>query len=205
VDTEEEKHAWAATVRLEGTYHSLLTFIAQLGDGSLVHTLKNLSIRTEDDPDPAVTIAAECTIVVLLRPPGQRHEAVAGDVESHLAPATLEAIPGVARDPFVRVRRPVASTPVLVADQPRPAGLAGLAIADATLRGTLETPRGSVAFLVGTDGRTHVVRAGDELFDGVVVSVAPNALVVRPKYPGDGPEAAEGDLITMVRLTEPTK
>ena len=60
----------------------------------------------------------------------------------------------------------------------RPAGLAGLAVAEVTLRGTVRSREGFVAILQGADQRAYIVRPGDKLFDGTVRAVSQNDVVI---------------------------
>jgi Tfp pilus assembly protein PilP len=60
----------------------------------------------------------------------------------------------------------------------RPAGLAGLAVAEIALRGTLASRDGFVAMVLGVDQQTYIVRAGDTLLDGVVQSVSLDDMVI---------------------------
>jgi hypothetical protein len=69
------------------------------------------------------------------------------------------------RDPFLR---PTAAD----RDTPCPGrGLAALRIDQSALRGLVHTPRGATAMLLGQDGRSHLVAAGDRMCDGVVAAV----------------------------------
>ena len=79
------------------------------------------------------------------------------------------------RDPFVSlVGRGTGGASVGT----RPAGLAGLAVAEVTLRGTLASRDGFVAMVLGVDQQTYIVRAGDTLLDGVVQSVSLDDMVI---------------------------
>ncbi|MEQ1896219.1 MAG: hypothetical protein ABL971_02390 [Vicinamibacterales bacterium] len=84
---------------------------------------------------------------------------------------------GGRRDPFVSLRRS-GSDPSGRGNLPRPAGVAGLLVSEVALRGVMQSPAGFVGLLRGSDGKTHVVRAGDRLFDGQVRSIASDALVL---------------------------
>ncbi len=80
-------------------------------------------------------------------------------------------------DPFVNlVRRGLDAQRSLTSD--RPAGLAGLTLAEVALKGTVHSGDGYVALLQGADNRTYIVRAGDKLFDGAVQAVSQDAMVV---------------------------
>ena len=59
----------------------------------------------------------------------------------------------------------------------RPAGLAGLEVAEVTLRGTMRSRDGFVAILQGADQKTYIVRAGDKLLDGAVRTISQNDMV----------------------------
>ena len=60
----------------------------------------------------------------------------------------------------------------------RPAGLAGLAVGEVTLRGTVRSREGFVAILQGADQKAYIVRPGDKLFDGTVRAVTQNDVVI---------------------------
>ena len=60
----------------------------------------------------------------------------------------------------------------------RPAGLAGLATSEVTLKGTIASRGGFVAVLQGADTKTYIVREGDRLLDGTVRTITQDALVI---------------------------
>ena len=76
---------------------------------------------------------------------------------------------------------------------PRPPGLAGIAVAEMTLRGLVRHGGKHLAMLETGRGRSHVVRGGEELFDGYVQSVTAGGVVIVV----DGPRGAA----RAVRLT----
>jgi type IV pilus assembly protein PilP len=61
----------------------------------------------------------------------------------------------------------------------RPPGIPGIAIDDVTLQGIWRTRAGYVAQIRGTDNKSHLLRAGDQLFDGEVLRIGPNEVVFR--------------------------
>jgi type IV pilus assembly protein PilP len=61
----------------------------------------------------------------------------------------------------------------------RPPGIAGLAIDDVILQGIWKTRAGYVAQIRGTDNKSHLLRAGDQLYDGEVLRIAPNEVTFR--------------------------
>lgn len=58
-------------------------------------------------------------------------------------------------------------------------GIAGIAIDDVTLQGIWRTRAGYVAQIRGTDNKSHLLRSGDQLFDGEVLRIAPNEVTFR--------------------------
>ena len=79
------------------------------------------------------------------------------------------------RDPFVSLAgRGGAGS----ATGSRPAGLAGLTVAEVTLRGTMRGREGFVGVLQGADQKTYIVRAGDRLFDGAIRTISQNDMVI---------------------------
>ena len=81
------------------------------------------------------------------------------------------------RDPFVSLMRRGTGTRGGTVGA-RPAGLAGLEVAEVTLRGTVRSREGFVAMLQGADQKTYIVRAGDKLFDGTVRTISQNDMVI---------------------------
>ena len=59
----------------------------------------------------------------------------------------------------------------------RPAGLAGLLIADVTVKGIVRDRGGFIAMLKSPDDKTYIVRSGDRLFDGSVKSIVQDKVV----------------------------
>ena len=61
----------------------------------------------------------------------------------------------------------------------RAPGIAGVAIEDVTLQGIWRTRGGYVAQIRGTDNKSYLLRAGDQLYDGEVLRIAPNEVTFR--------------------------
>jgi len=80
------------------------------------------------------------------------------------------------RDPFLSLVRRGADP--RSGGQARPSGLAGLSVAEVTLRGTVRSREGFVAILQGADQRAYIVRPGDKLSDGTVRTVSQNDVVI---------------------------
>jgi len=81
------------------------------------------------------------------------------------------------RDPFMSLVRGGVD-PRTGAQATRPAGLAGLSVAEVTLRGTVRSREGFVAILQGADQRAYIVRPGDKLLDGTIGAVSQNDVVI---------------------------
>ncbi len=85
--------------------------------------------------------------------------------------------PGDRRDPF----RSLLRDPGNLADRgPRPDGIPGLMIGEIDVTGVYVLPEGPVAQVQTSDrDRSYLLRAGDKLFDGDVVSVSLDEIVFR--------------------------
>jgi Tfp pilus assembly protein PilP len=94
-----------------------------------------------------------------------------------LEPQGYDYKPAGRRDPFISlVRR--GSGAVGSSAVSRPTGIGGLSVDEITMRGTLKGPNGWKAMVRGADNRTYTVKAGDELYDGIVKAVTADAMVV---------------------------
>ena len=78
------------------------------------------------------------------------------------------------RDPFLTLDR--ASDPKGSARE-KLAGLAGLAINEATVKGVVKSQGRLVAMVQAPDNKTYIVRPNDRLLDGAVRAVTPEAVV----------------------------
>jgi Tfp pilus assembly protein PilP len=78
------------------------------------------------------------------------------------------------RDPFLTLDR--ASDPKGSA-RDKLAGLAGLAINEATVKGVVKSQGRLVAMVQAPDNKTYIVRPNDRLLDGAVRAVTPEAVV----------------------------
>ena len=110
-------------------------------------------------------------------PPG-RVAATPGDV--------LTRNPEEVRDPFLDPRN--GEGPRAPGD--RPAGLAGLTLDDVVLRGLVLSGGAYLGVLEAAAGRSYVVRGGERLLDGVVLSVGARGVVFRRGGRDDAPPGA---------------
>ena len=103
----------------------------------------------------------------------------AGSASHAAAPATPEGHtyrPEGRRDPFVSLMRRGSDT--ASAPSARGPGLKGLGAGEVTLRGTMASQGGYVAIVQGSDSKTYIVRAGEQLADGTIRSITADALVI---------------------------
>ena len=83
--------------------------------------------------------------------------------------------PGGRRDPFVSLLGTGNQPHVTPA---RGEGKSGLAVAEVSVRGVMQSRGGFVAIVQGPDGRTFLIHQGDKFSDGVVKAVTAEGLVV---------------------------
>jgi Tfp pilus assembly protein PilP len=74
------------------------------------------------------------------------------------------------RDPFVN--------PSTVVDRDRPHGLPGFKTSEVFARGVVKNRGERVALLRATDGQTYVAHKGQRLYDGTIVEIAADAVIV---------------------------
>ncbi len=79
---------------------------------------------------------------------------------------------------------------------PRAEGAAGIAVADLTVRGVMQSRNSMTAMIQGPDKKTYVVHAGDKLADGVIKAVTLQGLVIVQEV---------NDPLSLVKQREVTK
>lgn len=122
-------------------------------------------------PAPPTPVATPVPTPTASGPPG---EALIEQEESALAGRTYTYDPAGRRDPFRSLLVRPEKGPGL-----RTPGIAGIAIDDIALQGIWKTRAGFVAQIRGTDNKSHLLRAGDQLFDGEVLRIGPNEVTFR--------------------------
>ena len=75
-------------------------------------------------------------------------------------------------------------------------GVAGIAVADLTVRGVMQSRIGMTAMIQGPDKKTYVVHVGDKLADGVIKAVTLQGLVIVQEV---------NDPLSLVKQREVTK
>ncbi len=88
------------------------------------------------------------------------------------------------RDPFLSL---LARGSELRPPRQRPGGLAGLSLNEITLRGLVSVDDEHLAVFEAPDKKTYILRGGERLFDGMVKSVTPDAVVFLAEV--SGPES----------------
>jgi len=84
--------------------------------------------------------------------------------------------PSGRRDPFVSLTARGGDLPL--AAGARPAGVPGMLVGEATVKGIFKSPKGGfLALLQAPDGRSYSVKQGDKVFDGSVKAITQDAVV----------------------------
>jgi Tfp pilus assembly protein PilP len=91
------------------------------------------------------------------------------------APEAYTYRPDGRRDPFLSLHSTGTNTP---ASSRRGEGAAGLAVADISVRGVMQSRGSLVAMIMGPDNKTYIVHQGDKLLDGTIRTITPQGLVV---------------------------
>jgi hypothetical protein len=109
-------------------------------------------------------------------PGAQIDEILAGE-EAVLAGGTYSYDPGNRRDPFKSL---IVGRNQQAPRGPMPEGIAGLLIDEIDLTGIFKTSRGYVAQVVAANrNKSYLLRDGDQLYDGDVVSVSQGEVVFK--------------------------
>ena len=104
------------------------------------------------------------------------------------------------RDPFVPLlRNSGKSTTTATTVAGRAAGLAGLGVADVSLRGVLMSQGGYVGMLLGTDEKTYIVRTGDKLADGTIRSITSQMMLIHQEIKDPLSRQKEREVRKMLR------
>jgi hypothetical protein len=61
----------------------------------------------------------------------------------------------------------------------RPPGLAGMLVEELKVEGIIQTPSGILAFVLGRDNVSYIIRPGTKLFNGEVADIQPTRVVFR--------------------------
>lgn len=80
------------------------------------------------------------------------------------------------RDPFVSLLKPVAAGE---GSRTRRPGMEGFLIQEVALKGIVKDQKGYTAMLLGTDGKSYFVRAGQRLFDGAITHIDAASVMFR--------------------------
>ncbi|MDA8016972.1 MAG: hypothetical protein MPN21_05935 [Thermoanaerobaculia bacterium] len=108
---------------------------------------------------------------------GAVDELLEQDSEVMSDPGTYSYDPGARRDPF---RSLVQRAPDPDEDRERPEGVPGLLVDEIAVQGIFMLPEGPVAQVVSTSQDTSfLIRPGDQLWDGEVVSMTLNEVVFK--------------------------
>lgn len=86
--------------------------------------------------------------------------------------------PAGRRDPF-RSLLEGRNSPDELADQVRPPGLPGMMVEELTLEGIIDTPSGIMAFVLGRDNVSYIIRAGTKLYNGEVKDIQRDRVIFR--------------------------
>lgn len=109
--------------------------------------------------------------------PGSQIDEILAGEESALAGAGYTYDPGNRRDPF---RSLLIGQNRQAPRGPMPEGIAGLLIEEIDLTGIYKTSRGFVAQVVASNkAKSYLIREGDQLYDGDVVSISLNEVVFK--------------------------
>ncbi len=86
--------------------------------------------------------------------------------------------PAGRRDPFRSLLKG-RNKPDELANQVRPPGLPGMMIEELSLEGIIDTPAGIMAFVLGRDNVSYIIRPGTKLYNGEVKDIQQDRVIFR--------------------------
>jgi len=84
-------------------------------------------------------------------------------------------------------------------------GPTGMAVADLSVRGIMQSRGSLVAMIEGPDKKTYVVHQGDKLLDGTIKSITPQGLVITQEVTDPLSIVKQRDVRKMLRSLENAK
>lgn len=82
------------------------------------------------------------------------------------------------RDPFRSLLKG-RNNPDELTNQVRPPGLPGMMVEELTLEGIIDTPSGIMAFVLGRDNVSYIIRPGTKLYNGEVKEIQQDRVIFR--------------------------
>ena len=159
---------------------------------SLVATLAHAQAAPPATPAPAAPAAAA----------PQAPQTVAEKAASAVEPQGYTYNPEGRRDPFVSLLRRGLSAK---ASGPRAGGVAGLGVAEVSLRGTVVSQGAFVGILQGVDSKNYIVRVGDKLSDGTIRSITADSMVILQQVNDPLSLEKQREVRKLLRQTEEAK
>jgi len=137
----------------------------------LVATFAATALAQAPPPPPAATGAASPA-------PPEAGAELKNPVDQELQPdpTGFNYNPQGRRDPFVSLLKPVSADQGVKTRRP---GMEGFLIQEVALKGIVRTPKGYIAMMLGTDGKSYFVKESQRLFDGVVTRIDATAVTFR--------------------------
>jgi len=106
------------------------------------------------------------------------------------------------RDPFLSLTG-TGSEPKSISR--RGEGAAGLAVADISVRGIMQSRGSLVAMVEGPDKKTYIVHQGDKFLDGTIKSITPQGLIVEQEVNDPLSLVKRREIRKLLRSLEDTK
>ena len=151
-----------------------------------------------EQPDAATAVASRQQQATQQKEAEKTVETILREQEELLTGQRFSYDPGTRRDPFRSLFEAAAN----IRKGPRPPGVSGMLVAEIGLTGIVKDPKGGdVALFMGSDNKGYFLRAGDEVYDGTVLSVDPVSGAVTFRQQVDDPRLIKPYRDVVKRLT----
>ncbi len=179
---------WTAQLELTGHFHDFAGFLDRIRALPRMIRVGELAIRVADpaatDGKILATGTAETLVIDRVVPSAGMSSppraATAVDNPAARSPGEIAYDPGGRRDPF----RPLLAEDGPVVPEERPAGLPGIAASELSLRGFVVVDGVRLAVLESPNGRSWLVRGGENLLDGVIGIIGTDEVRIRTRSAG---------------------
>lgn len=181
--TDLSARRWSVQLELTGQYHDFAGFVDRVGNLPQVVRLRDVAVRAAEPetPDGTILAAATAETFAIDHPDLSARESLrtraATTVDGPAPPPAVASTydPAGRRDPFSPP--PAVAQPATPGE--RPAGLAGIAAGELSLRGIVVMSGAALAVLESPGGRSWPVRGGERLLDGAVGPIGPDVVDIQ--------------------------
>jgi hypothetical protein len=158
------------------------SFIPSCGSALLAVLALGLGSAPAQEPpaqQPAPAPAAEASPLIGEGVDVSQIEEILRGEDEVMQGGILAYDPAGRRDPFRSLLQGFEEKEEALTAKPRPPGLPGMLVEELKVEGIIETPSGILAFVLGRDNVSYIIRPGTKLYNGEVAEIQPKKVIFR--------------------------